>query len=374
MAAEIYELDQQVGTEMAWHGKTKVIENRPITKDDVYPYEIVRVPVKLESLDIEMAIRKSQGQPEMTEEEISTFVSQNQLVKGKTMLVCTDTRKPIGEALSDSYHAITFARFWDMIENSLGGTGSKIISAGTIMNRTTRFITAEIAGHEQFTVGDRVFKQNMTLLDSVDGRIKLHAINTTICTVCANTARMTLGDKSGAFQLSAKHTPNMPDRIKNIENAIENMVGVSAQFRLALQAANEEACSKEEAKNLFAGFLGEKALTPEGKLSTRTRSTVDRLVTLFETPSVGNRGQTLLDAFSGITDLYSHESSGGEDRPGFREKQWQSSEFGAASATKAEFLQSIIDFGNDGTKFRSINLASITRLQERGSKLLAMAN
>jgi len=55
----------------------------------------------------------------------------------------------------------------------------------------------------------------------------------------------------------------------------------------------------------------------------------------------GNNGETLLDAFSAVTDYYSHESSGGADQPGFRMKQTISSEFGSASRKKQDFFNAL---------------------------------
>jgi hypothetical protein len=133
-----------------------------------------------------------------------------------------------------------------------------------------------------------------------------------------------------------RHSKNLLPKIENMEKAIDQFVGVTAQFQKALTIANEIPLTTTDARSLFAGW----AAAETNGLSSRTFNTVTRLTELFQR-GAGNNGETLLDAFSAVTDFYSHESSGGADQPGFRMKQTISSEFGSGSRKKQDFFNAL---------------------------------
>ena len=147
-----------------------------------------------------------------------------------------------------------------------------------------------------------------------------------------------MGDRSGEFRFKLRHSKNLVPKIENMEKAIDQFIGVTAQFQQAMKIANEIPVKLDQARPLFAGWIAEET----NGLSTRSFNTVGRLTELF-TRGAGNRGETLLDAFSAVTDFYSHESSGGQDQPGFRMKQTVSSDFGAASKRKQDFFGQIFE-------------------------------
>jgi hypothetical protein len=138
---------------------------------------------------------------------------------------------------------------------------------------------------------------------------------------------------------------------------------VQAQFNAALEMAANEPLGITGARELFAGWLGTNAET----LSTRAVNTAERLVALH-VKGLGNSGETLLDAASAVTDFYSHESSGGEEKDGFRWKQFNSSEFGAGARAKTDFLSAL--FLTEKGKVKGLNRAGISEMQTRGGRLL----
>ena len=105
-------------------------------------------------------------------------------------------------------------------------------------------------------------------------------------------------------------------------------------------------------------------------MSSRTFNTVTRLAELFQR-GAGNNGETLLDAFSAVTDFYSHESSGGADQPGFRVKQALSSEFGSASRKKQDFFSNL--FTVDKSKTPVFQRASFDQMVNNGRTLITAA-
>lgn len=333
MAAHLENRDVQVGLQMAWHGKTLVVP--AVTRELAFPYEIERQPV---------------------------FAQSGERIPGWSVFVCDDDGKIAGEPVADSYIAISNSRFWEMIQNSVGGCGYTVESAGTIYDRSRRFITVKLGvDGEEFKVGERTFKNRLSIVDSIDGSTRLYAVNTSTCIVCANTAQVAMSDKSGVFNLTAKHTKGFVAAVENMEAGIDAYIGSTAQFRAALTEANTIPVKAEKAREAFAGFIGNE---DGGRLSTRSLNTVGRLVSLYR-GGAGNRGETLLDVFSAITDFYSHESSGGESRPGFREKQFISSEFGSGAKAKADFYSEI--FTPDG----NFNRDGFEAMANRGRSILA---
>jgi hypothetical protein len=215
---------------------------------------------------------------------------------------------------------------------------------------------------DTFKVGDREFKNRFSLLDSIDQSTNLYGVNSSTCVVCSNTFAMAMGDRSGEFRFKLRHSKNLVPKIENMEKAIDQFIGVTAQFQQALKIANEIPVKLDQARPLFAGWIAEET----NGLSTRSFNTVGRLTELF-TRGAGNRGETLLDAFSAVTDFYSHESSGGQDQPGFRMKQTISSDFGAAAKRKQDFFGQIFDVDKEVT----FNRDRFTNLVSNGRNLIS---
>lgn len=333
MADEIMDRDVQAGIEMAWHKKTKVV---PVVQfSDAFPFEIKRQAIYVQTGKL-------------------------QKIEGYEVFIADDDKLICGKPVASTYGAMTNAQFWATCSDSLEGTGAIIESAGTMMDRTRRFLTIKLPD-DATKIGGRVFKSRISLIDSIDQTLKFHAVNTSVCIVCANTAKMVIGDHSGEFHFAEKHTSNFIARIEGMEKVIEGMVGVQAQFNEALRIASEVPLSVDDARPLFAGWIGEKA---KGGISSRAVNTADRLVELF-VKGAGNNGETLLDAVSAVTDFYSHESSGGEDLV----KQALSSEFGAGSTAKTKFINSL--FLTAKGRVLEVDQDGIRDTQRRGIRLLS---
>lgn len=340
MAANINLRDIQTGTEMAWHGLTKVV---PVVKfEDAFPYELE----KRRLLD---------------EDGVTP-------IEGEYYFRSTDDGLKVGKTLPDTYVTVSNARFWEIVQNAVGGSGAVIESAGTVFDRCRRFVTVRLGTDlDQFKVGDRVFKNRFSILDSVDQSTNLYGVNSSTCVVCSNTFAMAMADRSGEFRFKLRHSKNLLPKIENMEKAIDSFIGVTAQFQKALVVANEIPVSVPDARALFAGW----AATEASGISARTYNTVGRLTDLFVS-GAGNRGETLLDAFSAVTDFYSHESSGGTDQPGFRMKQTVSSEYGSASRKKQEFFGAL--FETRGKEDPQFQRNSFDSLVTRGRSVLTAAD
>lgn len=382
MADEIEIRDTQAGIEMAWHNKTKVVKT--VTLKDAFPFELVRTPLFIGTL-AEMPVPAAPVKKAVKTAEVATdgkatakksaakakvVTPKMHLVKpmqipGWSVFICDDDKEIAGVPVRDSYDTLTNARFWEIVNNSLGGTDAVVESAGTLKDRTRRFITIRMGMNPDFTVGNRVFKNRISFLDSVDGSTNFYGINSSTCVVCANTFRMVRGDKSGEFRFKLRHTRGLITAIEGMETTINELCGVGGEFKAAMEAAAEMPVNEEETKHLFAGWLAD----GETEISTRFANTATRLTELSRVGR-GNSGTTLLDVFSGATDFYSHESSGGEDKPGFRWKQAESSEIGAGAKAKESFYRSIFQW-DKADNFAGVNRAGIADLQKLGKTVLA---
>lgn len=337
MAHNIENRDLQVGLSMAWHGKTIVVPM--VTRELAFPFEIERQPI---------------------------FSKGGEQISGWSAFICSDDGFIAGKPVADTYVAISNSRFWEMVANSVGGCGYTIESAGTLFDRSRRFLTVKLGvDGEAFKVGEREFKSRLSFVDSIDGSTRLCAVNTNTCVVCANTAQVAMGDKSGAFNLTAKHTAGLLLKIEDIEKVIDAYIGSTAQFKAALAQAESIPVKPENAREAFAGFLGNE----RGEaLSTRSLNTVGRLVSLYR-GGAGNRGETLLDVYSAVTDFYTHEHSGGESKPGFRMKQFLASEYGSGAKAKADFFREI--FATDENGSHTFNRGGFETMVARGRAILA---
>jgi len=303
MSHHIGEYDIQQGREMAWHNLTKVdstisIENNWLRTWDVSPRDM-----QLEG---------------GTQTEYRR-------------LVATDNNAiQIGVPYTRSYTPITNRMLLDTIKESfLGVKGVTLSSVGSIYNRNRVFLSFKLDEATK-TIGHRKFENFINFGNSFDMSSPVWFGNSNICTVCANTYRLNRSLK-GAFAgdnfSGIRHTRNAEARLIDIERIIDSALGAKAEFEKLFASLDSAPISSDNANALFAGFLGKGE-----ELSTRTNNQVSRLSTLFKS-GLGNRGETLADAFSAVTDYYSHESSGAADAG----KQFVSSEFGSGASSKTSF-------------------------------------
>lgn len=306
MSHEITSIDKQQGTFQAWHGLTEIREDLTVRNNWLASWDVTARPL---------------------------FIGDGVATPYSLLTATDDSNIQIGVPFTESYSVISNKMFLDVIEESLVGVdGVKLVSIGSVCGRNRTFASFEIdaAKHK---VGDREFKQFWTVLNSFDKSSVFADVFSNVCTVCNNTFRMNLAESGKGDRV--KHTKNAKRKLLDIPAKINAALGAANEFNKLFAQLEETPVKEDTAERIFAGFLG-----GGEEMSTRTVNTVDRLVNLFKV-GAGNRGETLGDVFSAVTDFYSHESSGGDDRM----KQWVSSEFGAAADKKAEFLPLIANAG-----------------------------
>jgi len=313
MAHAIGERDIQTGIEQAWHGLTNVVEH--ITRENSgIDYHLVGLPLEVKIGD--------------------QYVRAN----GK-QIVSLDDSLPIGNPVGDDYCIIDNSEIFDLVENSMSGTPHKLVSVGTVSDRTKGFISIKL--DEAFTSASRLTEPTLNILWGHSGAMPLIARSGFTVVVCQNTFNMALGRKGNDFSLSLKHSKFASLQLANFERAIENHYGVVAEFRRAMDSFENVECDTEKATKIFFGSLAPDTFERDLKISTRLKNTIEcNLVPLFKN-GAGNQGRTLADVFNAGTDYFTHSSAGSNQSNNW--KQFQSSEFGAGNRSKADLFNVLND-------------------------------
>ena len=329
----ITDRDAQVGLKQAWHGLTNVVDAIDVKDNVLTEWDVERKPL--------------------------TYVDVNGIEQdtGYGILVGDDDDQIIGRPMSPSYKHITNEQFMDLVSDVMKKLPkAQIESIGSVCNRGKVFVTVSLDGKSKYKVGDREFEDFLNFGNAHDQTSKLWINNTNTCTVCDNTFTYNLNNKS-AMVGSAVHRGDIELKLADLSNVVNDFLGTQEDFRVKFNNLLKKKITDKKAQSLFTGFLMRN--NPKEGLSTRCLNTVDTLNTLFK-KGAGNRGENYADAFSAVTDYYTHNSTRGKGKN--RLNQYVSSEFGLGRMNKQSFWTVV---NNDELAARTI---------ERGNKLLSLVN
>jgi hypothetical protein len=350
MAHKIEQHDKQQGLKQAWHGLTEIcpeitLENNWLNQWEITPRELF-FEATLDKQKVG-AVTKS-------------VIKQDKA--GFSVLSVSDVP---GLLIGSAYNPETFKpidnkAFLELVRASIAGTGHKIVTVGSVRNRGRVFLSVELKGMEKFSAAGREFSAFLNFGNGHDKSSVLWVNTSNICTVCDNTFGFNLHkvenkamDNADDISIRQRHTKNAELKLPGIAALVDKAIGAQGEFAIALNSLAAQPIAEKNALNLFAGFLGRKVTDIDKGLSTRAENTANRLLELHKA-GLGNRGENLADSFQAVTEYYTRESSGGENRA----KQIVSSEFGSGAVAKAEFWNIVRD---DGKREATI---------ERGEKLL----
>jgi len=325
MAHRIFEHDRHEGIVMGWHEKTVIVpdlnlDNNWLTKWDLVPREI---------------------KDAQTGEKLPWVY-----------LCCSDDESiRIGQPYNpETFQPVNNEHFLELVRKSIAGTGHKVVSVGSVRDRARVFVSIELMGMEKFKAAGREFSAYLNFGNGHDKSSVLWVNTSSVCTVCDNTFTANLvqvenNDSSKSnLNIAQRHSKNVIQKLPGIATLVDKAVGVQAEFAQAFDALAAVPCDSKEARSLFAGFLAQSRVEWRAKgLSTRALHTVDALENLFKTGK-GNRGENLADAFSAVTDFYTHQSRGA-DQGGSVQRQVLSSEMGSARQAKQDFWNIVTSNG-----------------------------
>ena len=317
MADRINQFDRQEGTSDAWHHKTIVKDRITLADNWLNEWDIVPVILSKHGQDTKWRVLECTDNPELE----------------------------VGAAYnSQTFRPINNREFLDLIEASIAGTNAEIVSVGSVRNRGRVFVSLKLAGHEKFEAAGHNFNAYLNFGNGHDKSSVLWVNTSNIDTVCDNTfscnlfavenARRAESQAANAVAVRQRHTVNAKLRFPAVAQLIDRAVGAQSQFAENFTKFDAIAVSEKDAREIFAGLISrdvKPALVVKG-LSNRGVQKTDRLVDLFLNGR-GNRGATLADAFSAVTDFYTHENVRGNDPA----KQFASSEFESGALVKQEF-------------------------------------
>lgn len=345
MSHEITKIDRQQGLQQAWHNLTEVLPVIILATCFLASWDVLK-----RKLFRPMKAKDANGADVTVFQETDTCE-----------LVCTDDDSIIiGKPVHcETYTVLTNKSFLEIVQKTMDKIrGSFVASLGSVCARARIFVSLAIprdlgtiddaisarvnAKAKTLSIGaaGREFEFYLNFLSSHDKSAPFTVVLSSICTVCNNTFNMNLTDKDGAkLRISIPHTKNMATALENVPEIIDAFFVSAQKFIEVMTALEQIPISASDAKAFFTGFLFEKdksqsdngqSEAEENEISTRRANQIDRLTSLFVSGK-GNAGQNLCDVFSAVTDYYSHENSGGDDK----EKQIASSEFGNGAAMKA---------------------------------------
>jgi hypothetical protein len=306
MSHNITARDKQQGVKQAWHGLTEVEDTIDVNNNWLTEWDIDRRGLYLPG-----------GEP--TEFD---------------MIVATDDCMPIGRPMTKTYKPVTNATFLDLVRSAIDAIkGAEVVSVGSVCNRGRVFVTVKIKGHDTFQAGGRTFNDFLNFGNSHDQSSTIWVNNTNVCTVCDNT--FTYNFRTGAVA-KAVHRGNMDEKIVDMSKALDAYLGTQEHFRKQFDILHSQKINEGDTQRLFTGFvLRHKSMKDlEKGVSTRSTNRIGHLMDLFQN-GAGNRGETVADAFSAVTDYYTHSSTRGFGAD--KAIQFVSSEFGIGRTGKIQF-------------------------------------
>lgn len=298
MAHDIQKRDSQVGTSLAWHGLTEVVDK--VTADNCR----ILYPMALQRLVLPSGV------------ETDHYIA-----------VAGDDGKPVGGPVGERYTLIDNQGIWQAVEDALVGTDHEVVSVGTVGDRERGYISVKLS--DSFVAAGRKTESVLSVLWGHGGCMQVVAKTGLTVVVCRNTFNLSLTER-GEFNFQVRHTGSAAVKLANMRQAIEAHSRAVEVFTESMDAMHAQAVSLLDASRFFHGFQAPAVPAAGETVSGRTRNQIAALDRLFSYGR-GNQGKTAADLFNAVTDYYSHESAGGADNP---LRQFESSEFGTGQMRK----------------------------------------
>ena len=306
MAHGITKRDRQEARHMGWHGLTQINESLDLKNNWLTKWDIQEVGLQTNA-GVEVPFK---------------------------ILTGTDDQEVIGKPFAGTYTPVSNKAFLDMVGEAISGVkGSVVESVGSVNNRGRVFVSLSIKGMDKFKVGDREFLDYLNFGNGHDQTSAVWANASNTCTVCDNTFSMNLNGEQ-EVKIKVKHSKDVVARLENISEVIDAYAGTQAKFKAEFERLLNEPIKVDAARNLFAGWMI-RSNSEEGRdLGPKTLTKVNRVTELFETGR-GNTGSNRADAFSAVTDYYTHESTRNAGRN--VQRQLFSSDYGLGRMAKTDF-------------------------------------
>ena len=307
MSHGITNRDRQEARHMGWHNLTQINEVLDLKNNWLTKWDLQEVGLKTVG-DVEVPFK---------------------------ILTGTDDNQVIGKPFAGTYTPVSNKAFLDMIGEAISGVkGAVVESVGSVNNRGRVFVSLSIKGMDKFKVGKREFLDYLNFGNGHDQTSAVWTNASNTCTVCDNTFSMNL-DGEQEVKCKVKHSKDVIARLDNIVEIIDAYAGTQAKFKAEFERLMNEPMKTDKARDLFAGWMVRSSGgNQERDLGPKTLSKVNRLTDLFQIGK-GNTGNNRADAFSAVTDYYTHESTRNSGKNVAR--QVFSSDYGLGRVAKSSF-------------------------------------
>jgi hypothetical protein len=373
MSHGIFASDIHYALIQSWHNLSKVV---PEINAELFPSTV---------------LRRLLAQP--TREEIANFLRHGN-VDAESLANFLETRhsgysvpfqgnSQIGVPINpETYTVRDIRNLFDSVKNAMGEKEHKIVSAGTLFDRTQYFLSVEVPELKAFKVGGEEIQLFLNATGALDKTQPERYMLSIIRIVCNNTQLLSFEDAmrnpagvttdikgkskgkrqevstetavNGARIFSSmRHSKNMADKVAATELLINTAIGCGKNIKAQFETLLAKPCSLTEAKAIYTGFLtgshsqtveefNKLAASPDGlELSTRRKNEVAEITNLFSR-GLGNKGETQFDLLNGLTQHYSRRDDLTSE-PEACAKFVQSSTGGVYMDRKNDFLSMLLD-------------------------------
>jgi hypothetical protein len=228
-----------------------------------------------------------------------------------------------------------FNTFQKAIEDH--GLDAKIVTAGTVRGGKTFFMSLQQddQSHE-FKNGDK-WDFYISVNSSHDG---VDALTYYLCgfrSVCWNTIRW--GCDAADTKVKIQHKKNAKLQLDSLPEIIMAMRNQQTEIIEALTHLAGITCDLPKAGRIISGYYSQ-LLQGEKELSMRTSNSVRGILDLFQNGQ-GNRGESMYDLVSGVTDYYTNGGGTGTNQK--LEDRYFKANFGSAADHKERLVSLLMD-------------------------------
>lgn len=218
---------------------------------------------------------------------------------GKRVLYRSDTEAPLS-IVSNDYKIVQPKEILEFFRDLVGNAGMKLSTAGVLFGGKRFWALAETDKYNIINGNDPV-KGNLLLCTSADGSLATQASFVSTRTVCNNTLRIALAEKSKGVRVTHSRTFD-PMEIKNALGLMDEAwdTFIANVNKLASTAVSDKAARK---------FVYDLIARPNVAAADQPYTigvSLDSIMNRFKT-GMGNNGETLWDLLNGFTEFHQYD-------------------------------------------------------------------
>jgi phage/plasmid-like protein (TIGR03299 family) len=177
-------------------------------------------------------------------------------------------------------------------------------SAGSLKGGTIIWVLAKL-NRERMLIGKDEVEKYLMLSHAHDGSQHIRLGYTPVRVVCWNTLQMAKGDENSML-IRIRHTKGAAEAMANVREVVDianqDFEATAQEYRKLI----DRRIHHEDVAKYVRLVLDVDPKAEESTLSTRIKNILTKITDLFSSGK-GNKGETLWDAYNGVTEWLSHE-------------------------------------------------------------------